>query len=190
MVWVAVTATFLVPTVKLHVNVWTPEDCSSKVSSLLAVILSVDVWLLELKFIFPSLRIYASAISVAGDQVTSSTCKGVSSRIQDITWSSRAITSVVDGVILAAENFYLSNRTWWWSRNIILYYDLEAFYQHSSIVRMKRNEIWCIHDHRYEKQDHWFVGSITNLTNDNLLIDRYYLDGRLWLSGLPIPEHW
>ena len=42
-VWVAVTATRVVPTVKLHVNVCTPEDCSFKAFSLLSVIVSVDV---------------------------------------------------------------------------------------------------------------------------------------------------
>ena len=100
-VWVAVTATLLVPTVNLQVNVWTPEDCPCNVFSLLAVIVNVDVWLLDL--IDPSVKLYSPSISVAGDQVTPVICTGISLMTQDITWSFWGVTFVADGVMVGAE---------------------------------------------------------------------------------------
>ena len=94
----------VVPIVKLHVNVWTPEDCPSKLTSFAAVIVSVDVWLLELSD--PSSKLYSPDVSVAGAQVTPVIWSGISPKTQDITWFSRVITSFVDGVILAAEKVH------------------------------------------------------------------------------------
>ena len=51
----------------------------------------------------PSTKLYSPDVSVAGAQVTPVIDSGISPNTQDITWFSKAITSFVDGVIVAAE---------------------------------------------------------------------------------------